>query len=160
VRSFAHMLLGLSNDKTILDQHPHSNGVPSLKFLTPTPSLLWLNILRLIPIPTPIYVLHSDYCFDSRLNAISFSQNVQKMTPAPNRIFVKKSTPAPLLFLKFIKTPLGIHSYTPAEMITIRFAGWIFGRIVSLQPDTDIQKLLSNENRCQAKFQTSARFLT
>jgi len=27
-------------------------------------------------------------------------------------------------------------------MITIRFAGWISGRIVSLQPDTDIQKLL------------------
>jgi len=25
------------------------------------------------------------------------------------------------------------------EMITIRFAGWISGRIVSLQPDTDIQ---------------------
>jgi len=34
-----------------------------------------------------------------------------------------------------------------AGMITIRFAGWISGRIVSLQPDTDIQKLLSNENR-------------
>ena len=33
------------------------------------------------------------------------------------------------------------------EMITIRFAGWISGRILSLQPDTDIQKLLSNGNR-------------
>ena len=32
-------------------------------------------------------------------------------------------------------------------MITIRFAGWIFGRIVSLQPDPVIQKLLSNGNR-------------
>jgi len=32
-------------------------------------------------------------------------------------------------------------------MITIRFAGWISGRIVSLQPDKDIQKLLSNWNR-------------
>ena len=31
--------------------------------------------------------------------------------------------------------------YVP-EMITIRFAGWISGRIVSLQPDTDIQNLL------------------
>jgi len=30
----------------------------------------------------------------------------------------------------------------PTEMITIRFAGWICGRIVSLQPDTDIQNLL------------------
>jgi len=29
-------------------------------------------------------------------------------------------------------------------MITIRFAGWISERIVSLQPDKDIQKLLSN----------------
>ena len=33
-----------------------------------------------------------------------------------------------------------------AEIITIRFASWISGRIVSLQPDTDIQKLLSNGN--------------
>jgi len=33
------------------------------------------------------------------------------------------------------------------EMITIRFAGWISGRLVGLQPDTDIQKLLSNGNR-------------
>ena len=32
-------------------------------------------------------------------------------------------------------------------MITIRFAGWISGSIVSLQPDPDIQKLLSNGNR-------------
>jgi len=35
----------------------------------------------------------------------------------------------------------------PAEMITIRFAGWISGWIVTLQPDPDIQKLLSNGNR-------------
>jgi len=34
-----------------------------------------------------------------------------------------------------------------AEMITIWFAGWISGRIVSLQLDVDIQKLLSNGNR-------------
>jgi len=32
-------------------------------------------------------------------------------------------------------------------MITLRFAGWISGRIVSLQLDADIQKLLSNGNR-------------
>ena len=31
-------------------------------------------------------------------------------------------------------------------MITIRFAGWISSRIVSLQPVMDIQKLLSNGN--------------
>jgi len=37
-------------------------------------------------------------------------------------------------------------------MITIRFAGWISGKIVSLQPDTDIQKLLSNENRIQTRI--------
>jgi len=34
-----------------------------------------------------------------------------------------------------------------AEMITIRFAGWISGRIVSLQPHKDIQNLLSNGKR-------------
>ena len=32
-------------------------------------------------------------------------------------------------------------------MITIRFGNWISGRIVSLQPDTDIQNLFSNWNR-------------
>ena len=37
-------------------------------------------------------------------------------------------------------------------MITIRFAGWISGRIVSLQPDTDIQKLLSNRNRIRIRI--------
>jgi len=36
------------------------------------------------------------------------------------------------------------HLCFSPEMITIRFAGWISGKIVSLQPDTDIQKLLSN----------------
>jgi len=38
------------------------------------------------------------------------------------------------------------------EMITIRFAGWISGRIVSLQPDKDIQKLLSNGNRIRIRI--------
>jgi len=37
-------------------------------------------------------------------------------------------------------------------MITIRFAGWISGRIVSLQPDADIQKLLSNGNRIRIRI--------
>ena len=39
-----------------------------------------------------------------------------------------------------------------AEMIIIRFAGWISGRIVSLQPDKDIQKLLSNWNRIRIRI--------
>ena len=33
------------------------------------------------------------------------------------------------------------------KIITIRFAGWISGSIASLQPDKDIQNLLSNGNR-------------
>ena len=37
-------------------------------------------------------------------------------------------------------------------MISIRFAGWISGRIVSLQPDTDIKKLLSNGNRIRIRI--------
>ena len=36
------------------------------------------------------------------------------------------------------------YGYSKSETITIRFAGWISGRIVSLQPDKDIQNLLSN----------------
>ena len=39
-----------------------------------------------------------------------------------------------------------------AEMITIRFAGWVSGRIMSLQPDTDIHKLFSNGNRIQIRI--------
>ena len=42
--------------------------------------------------------------------------------------------------------PLGILTFRlkTSEIITIRLTGWISGRIVSLQPDPDIQKLLSN----------------
>jgi len=47
-------------------------------------------------------------------------------------------------FAKFSQSSSG-HCLT--EMITIRLAGWISGRIVSLQPDPDIQKMLSNGNR-------------
>jgi len=39
-----------------------------------------------------------------------------------------------------------------AEMITIRFAGWISGRIVSLQRDMHIQKRLSNGNRIRIRI--------
>jgi len=39
-----------------------------------------------------------------------------------------------------------------SEMITNRFADWISGRIMSLQPDTDIQKLLSNGNRTRIRI--------
>jgi len=38
------------------------------------------------------------------------------------------------------------------EMITILSAGWISRRIVSLRPDTNIQKLLSNGNRIQLRI--------
>ena len=61
------------------------------------------------------------------------------------------------LCLKF-KAYLLWFSYHPAEMITIRFAGWISGRIVSLQPDKDIQKLLSNGNRIRISETLSSIF--
>ena len=37
-------------------------------------------------------------------------------------------------------------------MITIQFTGWTSGRIVCLQPDKDIQKLLSNRKRIQIRI--------
>jgi len=49
-------------------------------------------------------------------------------------------------------------SYYLAEIITIRFASWISTRIVSLQPDTNIQKLLLNANRIRIRI--SKKFLT
>ena len=50
-----------------------------------------------------------------------------------------------ILHVRFVKLYL-------AEMITIRFAGWISGRTVSFQPDKDIQKLLSNGNRIRIRY--------
>jgi len=44
------------------------------------------------------------------------------------------------------------HLISKPEMITMRFAGWISGRIVSLQPKSDIQKLLSNGNRIRTRI--------
>ena len=55
--------------------------------------------------------------------------------------------------ISFFKNRIGSDSKNPlsdhfrAEMIAIRLAGWISSRIMSLQPDTDIQKLLSNGSR-------------
>jgi len=39
-----------------------------------------------------------------------------------------------------------------SEMITTGFVGWISGRIVSLQPDTDIHKLLWNGRRIRIRI--------
>jgi len=35
---------------------------------------------------------------------------MKKLTPVPLRPFLKKSTPAPLLFSKIVKTPVGVYS--------------------------------------------------
>jgi len=37
-------------------------------------------------------------------------------------------------------------------MITIRFTNWICSRIVSLQPEPKVQKLLSNGNRIRIRI--------
>jgi len=59
-------------------------------------------------------------------------------------------------FRELLEFRISIKSYENtnkvAEMITIRFAGWISGRIVSLQSDKDIQKLLSNGNRIRIRI--------
>jgi len=55
-------------------------------------------------------------------------------------------------FIFVLQTGFGSGSGFLPEMITIRFAGWISGRIVSLQPDADIQKLLSNGNRIRIRI--------
>jgi len=49
------------------------------------------------------------------LNAIPYSENIQKMTPAPHWLWlsVRSQLLAPLLFWKFFVTPAGVHSYTP-----------------------------------------------
>jgi len=49
-------------------------------------------------------------------------------------------------------TPFVVREWYQPEMITNRLASWISGRIVSLQPDTDIQKLLSNGNRIRIRI--------
>ena len=47
---------------------------------------------------------------------------------------------------------LSAPSLVRTQMITIRFPGWISGRIVSLQQDTGIRKLLSNGNRIRIRI--------
>jgi len=43
-------------------------------------------------------------------------------------------------------------------MITIGFAGWISGRIVSFQPDADLQKLFSSRSRIRISISDQNRF--
>ena len=52
---------------------------------------------------------------------------------------------------KFEVSTLGLE-VQDTKMITIRFDVWISGGIVSLQPYTDIQKLLSNGNRLRIRY--------
>jgi len=58
-------------------------------------------------------------------------------------------------WLKPLVTPLtvGRRHFSTCPGAELLHVGAL-GRIVSLQPDSDIQKLLLNENRCQAKFLT------
>ena len=54
--------------------------------------------------------------------------------------------------LKGFPSEKTLTEHKAPEMITVRFAGWISGRIVSLQPDKDIQKLLSTGNRIRIRI--------
>jgi len=42
---------------------------------------------------------------------------------------------------------VGLGEWESEMIISIRYAGWMSGRIVSLELDTDIQNLISNGNR-------------
>jgi len=37
----------------------------------------------------------------------------------PLRLFLKKSTPAPLVFSKFVKTPAGVHSGSCTPLVSV-----------------------------------------
>jgi len=71
-----------------------------------------------------------------------------------NKYFSVRSSPDPPIFNKLQSDPVLIraHLWCTAEMITIWFASWIYGRIVSLQPDTNIQNLLWNGNRIRIRI--------
>ena len=57
-----------------------SSGARSQIFFTLTPLLLWLNVLRLPNICR--FCTHSESNLNNKFNAIHFSNNVQRMTPA------------------------------------------------------------------------------
>jgi len=69
----------------------------------------------------------------------------------PNSPVLLRSCPKRVLFFFGRELP-HVRDHNTAEMITIRFAGWISGRIVSFQPDMDIQKLLSNGNQIRNRI--------
>jgi len=71
----------------------------------------------------------------------------------------KKSSPTLLQVLQPLIFKMRMHEaeyywrwWWWAEMITIRFTVWISGRIVILQPDTDIRNLLWNGNRIRIRI--------
>ena len=81
------------------------------------------------------------------LNHFSFSH--PNSNPNPTHLPKRESVSPNHQFSQRIRY---VEYYFVPEMITIRFAGWISGRIVSLQPDTDIQELLSNGNRIRIRI--------
>ena len=93
------------------------SGVRRLKFFTPTPLLLSVNILRLRTNSKTFVSFALRLLFKLEIEWYKPRRKCSKITPAPLRLFVKKkTTPAPLLLSKFIKTPAGVHSCTPAPV--------------------------------------------
>jgi len=80
------------------------------------------------------------------------AQNKQFASLHKNQQLHKKTSPTSRENRKVGNTEINTVVQCPSEMITIRFAGWISGRIVSLQLDKDIQKMLSNMNRIRIRI--------
>jgi len=71
-----------------------------------------------------------------------YDNNCIRHSPSLNKFGRVYVTTRESSYFKTYASALPRMMWYESVMITIWFAGWISGRIVSLQPDTDIQNLL------------------
>jgi len=81
-----------------------------------------------------------------------YDNNCIRHSPSLNKFGRVYVTTRESSYFKTYSSALPRMMWYESEMITIWFAGWISGRIVSLQPDTDIQNLLWNRNRIRIRI--------
>ena len=77
---------------------------------------------------------------------LNFEEICSPVNPNSTNLLYSGSSPIQVQWSSLVR-----RVHCAPEMITIRFAGWISGRIMSLQPDTDIQNLLWNGNRIRIR---------
>jgi len=84
---------------------------------------------------------------------IEFYVLYTKMFKKRLRVFVKKTTPAPLLLSKFIRTPAGVHFYTPAPVHYCHLSPPIPETVVMQEKETVVANVKTNKTPGSTRFQ-------